>query len=324
MSPLVSVIVPVYNVEEYLHRCIDSLINQSYLNLEIILVDDGSTDRSPSICDEYATKDSRIKVIHKKNGGLSSARNIAIDIMCGEYVVFVDSDDYVSCSMIEKFIDSSLRYKADVVVANYTIVGNYQTKAKAKEIEKDYCATGIDIAKAIIRDEYPKNFAWGKLYKSYLFNNMRFPEGRLYEDVPTIYKVVAKSNFVYCLSESLYFYEMGRPNNITSELTSTKAIKSYKDGMINCVERISFIEQHPEFQDMKPIVKEHICRWALLAMQVAAVVSLKCTVETLEMVKLRLSEAKIKPYTFALKLAFVSPLLYYWFEKFMKCVRRFK
>lgn len=244
--------------------------------------------------------------------------------MCGEYVVFVDSDDYVSCSMIEKFIDSSLRYKADVVVANYTIVGNYQTKAKAKEIEKDYCATGIDIAKAIIRDEYPKNFAWGKLYKSYLFNNMRFPEGRLYEDVPTIYKVVAKSNFVYCLSESLYFYEMGRPNNITSELTSTKAIKSYKDGMINCVERISFFEQHPEFQDMKPIVKEHICRWALLAMQVAAVVSLKCTVETLEMVKLRLSEAKIRPYTFALRLAFVSPLLYYWFEKFMKCVRRFK
>lgn len=322
MGPLVSVIVPVYNVEEYLHRCIDSLINQSYLNLEIILVDDGSTDRSSSICDEYAAKDNRIRVVHKENGGQSSARNVAMDIMCGKYVVFVDSDDYISCNMIEKFIDSSLRHNVDVVVADYTIIGNFPKKTK--EVNKDYCATGIDIAKAIIRDEYPKNFAWGKLYKSYLFDDVRFPEGRIYEDTATIYKVVAKSSLVYCLSDSLYFYEMGRPNNTTSELISIKALRSYKDGMINCVERISFFEQHPEFQDMKPIVKEHICRWALLAMQVAAVVSLKCTVETLEMVKLRLSEAKIKPYTFALRLAFVSPLLYYWFEKFMKCVRRFK
>lgn len=322
MGPLVSVIVPVYNVEEYLHRCIDSLINQSYLNLEIILVDDGSSDRSSSICDEYAAKDNRIRVVHKENGGQSSARNVAMDIMCGKYVVFVDSDDYISCNMIEKFIDSSLRHNVDVVVADYTIIGNFPKKTK--EVNKDYCATGIDIAKAIIRDEYPKNFAWGKLYKSYLFDDVRFPEGRIYEDTATIYKVVAKSSLVYCLSDSLYFYEMGRPNNTTSELISIKALRSYKDGMINCVERISFFEQHPEFQDMKPIVKEHICRWALLAMQVAAVVSLKCTVETLEMVKLRLSEAKIKPYTFALRLAFVSPLLYYWFEKFMKCVRRFK
>lgn len=324
MNPLVSVIVPVYNVEKYLHRCIHSLINQSYLNLEIILVDDGSTDRSPSICDEYEAKDSRIKVIHKKNAGLSSARNVAIDIMCGEYVVFVDSDDYVSCDMIEKFIDSSLKYNVDVVVADYTIVSHYHKKPKVKEIEKDYCATGIDIAKAIIRDEYPKNFAWGKLYKSFLFDDVRFPEGRIYEDTATIYKVVAKSNLVYCLSESVYFYEMGRPNNITSELTSSKAIRSYKDGMMNCVERISFIEQHPDFQDMKPIIKEQICRWALLAMQVAVTVGLKCTTKTLELVKLRFSEAKVEPYTFALKLAFISPLLYYWYEKIMKSVRRFK
>ena len=324
MIPLVSVIVPVYNVEKYLRRCIDSIINQSYSNLEIILVDDGSTDRCPLICDEYAAKDNRIRVIHKKNGGLSSARNAAMDIMCGEYVVFVDSDDYVPYNMIDKFIDSSLRNCVDVVVADYTIVGNYHKKTKVKAIEKDYCATGIDIAKAIIRDEYPKNFAWGKLYKSYLFDDMRFPEGRLYEDVPTIYKVVAKSSFVYCLSESLYFYEMGRPNNITSELTSTKAISSYKDGMINCVERLRFIEQHPDFQDMKPIVKEHICRWALLAMQASVTVSLKCTIETQEIVKLRFSEAKAEPYAFALKLVFISPLLYYWFEKIMKCVRRIR
>lgn len=324
MIPLVSVIVPIYNVEKYLRRCIDSIINQSYSNLEIILVDDGSTDSSPLICDEYAAKDSRIRVIHKENGGQSSARNVAMDIMCGEYVVFVDSDDYVSYNMIEKFIDSSLRYNVDVVVADYTIVGNYHKKTKEQKNEKDYCATGTDIAKAIIRDDYPKNFPWAKLYKSFLFDGVRFPEGRIYEDTATIYKVIAKSNFVYCLSESLYFYEMGRPNNTTSELISIKALRSYKDGMINCVERFSFIEQHPDFQDIKPFVEEDICRWALLGMQVAVSVSFKCTVETLQIVKLRLTESKVEPYAFALKLAFISPLLYYWFEKIMKCVRRFR
>lgn len=119
INTLVSVIVPVYKVEKYLHRCIDSIINQTYKNLEIILVDDGSPDNCGKICDEYAEKDNRIKVIHKSNGGLSSARNAGLDVANGDYVYFVDSDDYIDTKLVEDNLNLAIEHDADMVCFNY-------------------------------------------------------------------------------------------------------------------------------------------------------------------------------------------------------------
>ena len=118
-QPLISVIVPVYNVENYLPRCLDSIINQTYTNLEILLVDDGATDNSGKLCDEYAQKDNRIRVFHKENGGVSSARNMGLDNATGEYIAFVDSDDYIDKCMYEIMLNSSVQNNADIVVCGY-------------------------------------------------------------------------------------------------------------------------------------------------------------------------------------------------------------
>lgn len=324
MEPLVSVIVPVYNVEDLLRKCIESIIAQSYKNMEIVLVDDGSTDKSPDICDEYAAKDIRIKVIHKQNGGQSSARNSGLDMISGEYVVFVDSDDYVSHDMVEKFVVASLSKNAEVVVASYMTVGDNKQTICSPSINNDYLSTGKEVSKAIIKDEYPKNFAWAKMYKSSLFDGVRFPEGRIYEDTAIIYKVVAQSNVVYCMSDVVYFYYIGRPNNTTSELMTSKAIKSYHDGMLNCVERLDYIKCHPVFSDMKPIVETHMNRWALLAMQVSALCNVKNVCDIRNMMKQMMNSANVKPYSFALRLAFISPLCYYYYEIIMRLIRKYK
>ena len=118
-QPLVSIIVPIYKVEPYLRRCLDSIVNQSYTNLEIILVDDGSPDNCPQICDEYASKDNRIKVIHKKNGGLSDARNAGLDICKGEYISFVDSDDWVDEKYIETLLDLAIKENVDIAIGEH-------------------------------------------------------------------------------------------------------------------------------------------------------------------------------------------------------------
>lgn len=114
MNPLISVIVPIYNVEKYLVRCVDSIVNQTYKNLEIILVDDGSPDRCPQMCDDYAEKDSRIKVVHKKNGGLSDARNAGMAVATGEYISFIDSDDWIETSMFELLLNNIFQYDCEI------------------------------------------------------------------------------------------------------------------------------------------------------------------------------------------------------------------
>lgn len=225
-DPLVSIIVPVYKVEKFIHRCIDSILRQTYSNIEIILVDDGSPDLCHQICDKYASIDPRVKVIHKKNGGLSDARNHALDIMKGEYVTFVDSDDYIADNMIELFMKSIFLHKCPLVACGANIIDAKQNIYDTRSINKSQLFTGIEITKQIIKDKFPHNFAWGKLYKSTLFNDIRFPEDRYYEDIGTIYKLTAKCKNIYCLSDNLYFYFRGRDGNIISELSTNKALKA--------------------------------------------------------------------------------------------------
>ena len=207
MEDLISVIVPVYNVEKYLNRCIDSIINQTYKNLEIILVDDGSPDNCGKICDEYAKKDSRIKVIHKENGGLSDARNVGINIARGTYVGFVDSDDWIEEEMYEILYNNILKYNADLSTCNFI--------RTAKNVKKSY--NKGNIIKIYTRGEYLKKFfkigtqecvyyAWNKLYRRELLSKEQYPVGLTSEDVEGTFKYLLKCEKVVTTKKICYNY----------------------------------------------------------------------------------------------------------------------
>lgn len=198
-----SVIVPVYNVEAYIEQCLDSLVKQTYKNIEIILVDDGSTDRSGDICDKYAALYEFISVYHKKNGGLSSARNYGIEKALGEYLSFIDSDDWIKESMFEMLVKGAIESEADVVICN-CIRYFTQENQKVREI-KEKNTTIYKGQKAVIR-LYTDFSAWNKIYKKILFQSIRYPEGKLYEDARTTYRIADKVNRLMVIPEPLYFY----------------------------------------------------------------------------------------------------------------------
>lgn len=213
MNDLISVIVPVYNVEKYLARCVDSIIAQTYSNLEIILVDDGATDRSGLICDEYAQKDSRIRVIHKENGGLSDARNAGLDVANGELIGFIDSDDYIAPDMYEVLYQNLKSRNADIATCGVF-------NCFPNRIIPDQNETGILVLNSYeaIRNALESSnlplYAWNKLYKKYLFSNVRFPVGKIYEDAFVMIRLLDLTNTVVVTMEPKYYY-MRRPESIT-------------------------------------------------------------------------------------------------------------
>lgn len=222
-TPLVSIIVPIYKVESYLRKCLNSIINQTYSYLEIILVDDGSPDKCPQICDEYAAKDKRIAVIHKKNGGLSDARNVGLDICKGEYISFIDSDDWIAPQYIERLLYNVQNKKVDIAIGQFQKVF---LNNENKKNENDNPADSIEVLdnkEAVKRlfsnDEIYFVIACGKLYKKTLFNTIRYPVGKIHEDEYTTYKILYKSSSVAYLHEKLYFY-LQRPQSIMSNVTS--------------------------------------------------------------------------------------------------------
>lgn len=210
MEALISVIVPIYKVEKYLKRCVDSIINQTYKNLEIILVDDGSPDGCGSICDEYAEKDSRVRVIHKENGGLSDARNAGLDIAAGEYIGFVDSDDYIAPEMYEVMLGRLTETGADTAVCNCLCTGDmddYREQFNRSEAMKD-CVLNRDAALEKLTEKYGWVYvtAWNKLYKKRIFDNIRFPKGKIHEDEFIIHRVIGESGKIACINQRLYYY----------------------------------------------------------------------------------------------------------------------
>lgn len=236
MEELVSIIVPIYKVEKYIHKCIDSIINQTYKKIEIILIDDGSPDNCGKICDDYAKKDSRITVLHKENGGLSDARNAGINIAKGEYLTFIDSDDYVSEDYVKFLVDLIKEYDADMSVCKHTIMCN------KKEIDKGTKKMYLEGPKKILEMSlYSDDFdisSWAKLYKKELFNDIRFPKGRLFEDSATTYKLVDLCNKIAFKSESKYFYVI-REDSITN-----KAFDARKFDLIRSTEEmVNYIEK---------------------------------------------------------------------------------
>lgn len=213
-KPLISIIVPVYKVEQYIRKCVDSIRNQTYTNLEIILVDDGSPDGSGKICDEYAEKDARVKVVHKKNGGLSSARNAGLEISKGEYIGFVDSDDYIKSTMYEQLFHLLKSEKTKLAVCAMIYVF---------ENGKQYCKPRLgknctyDFQHAIIEMNMHRYFDMGacsKLYHRSLFENLRFPVGKQSEDFYIMYILFDRAKRISYLDIPCYYY-FQRENSIT-------------------------------------------------------------------------------------------------------------
>lgn len=225
-TPLISVIVPCYNVEQYLPKCVDTILSQTYSNLEIWLIDDGSPDNSGKICDECAQKDNRIKVIHKKNGGLSDARNVAIDMATGEYITFVDSDDYVSADYIETLYSLCQKYQCKVSVALFQ---TFQEGARPEENGKEYyedCQSSTDAIEQMFYQEKFDTSAWAKLYHRSLFDTgVRYPKGLLYEDLPTTYLLMAAAEKVAFCNRKIYYYLL-RPNSIEGSKFSPQKMDS--------------------------------------------------------------------------------------------------
>lgn len=198
MKPLISVIVPVYNVKKYVEKCLDSILRQKYKNLDIVVVDDGSTDGSGEICDKYATKDKRVRVFRKKNGGLSDARNFGLRKAKGDIVAFVDSDDFVNEDFVGAMLGSMKKNNADVVVCGYNDIVPNEENMSGEEAA----------VKLLTHHENVDTVTWNKMYKKSLFlgNEIWFPVGKKHEDTLTTYKLLAKAKNVSYINKSLYYY----------------------------------------------------------------------------------------------------------------------
>ena len=213
MTPTISVIVPVYNVEDYLEKCVNSILNQTYSNFELILIDDGSKDESGRLCDILATRDNRIVTVHKKNGGLSSARNAGLKVCKGDYITFVDSDDMIAPNALELMLKHAEEHNAEVVVSEkITPFNDNNLLPKEAAVANHKIYDGISATKEILCKN-TRWEAWGHLFKSSLWNNTRFPEGLLYEDLATTPFVFSRANKVCIIDTSIYYYFL-RPGSI--------------------------------------------------------------------------------------------------------------
>lgn len=260
MKPLISVIIPIYQVEPYLRRAVDSVLNQTYRNLEIILVDDGSPDRCPLICDEYEKKEARVRVVHKSNGGLSDARNAGLDVAGGDYIAFLDSDDYFAPGFIEILYDAMIKYNAQVAQCRYMVTdrrpykGEMAFKEDFEEHEK-LCKAGRAEEIVYNSDELLHNqydaicedatyfiVAWNKLYDARLWKDVRFPKGFIHEDEATTYKVFNKAKRGVYIKAPLYAY-FTQPKSITRDKFSVKRL----DWVTALTDRILYFEKNGEF-----------------------------------------------------------------------------
>ena len=228
MSRLVSIIVPVYKVEQYLKRCMDSVLNQTYKNIEVILVNDGSPDNCPALCDEYAKIDSRVRVIHKENGGLSSARNVALDSVKGDYIFFVDSDDWLALDTLE-VLNEYLEKDYDMISFQRTYLTEEKVVEKGEKNPKDMDVSQYIDASFLGRYDF---FVTTKIFKAEVFNNIRFLEGRNYEDLEIMHRLFLNMKKVVGLDYFLYYYWKGNEGAITNTIT----MKNIKDHYLSANE----------------------------------------------------------------------------------------
>ena len=229
MKTQLSVIVPVYNTERFLRRCIESILNQNVEKCELILINDGSTDSSGKICDEYAKQDKRIKVIHKQNGGLSDARNVAIDVATGEFITFIDSDDYVTDDYIMTLYSLIEKYECKVSIALYNTFVEGSKPKVVNRVYREDCQTNIKAIEEMFYQEKYDTASWAKLYHSSLFaTGIRYPKGIVYEDLATTYLLIFQSDKVAFCNRRIYNYLLRRDSIEGSSFSSKKMDSALK------------------------------------------------------------------------------------------------
>lgn len=224
-QPLISVVIPVYNVQNYVRKCIESVIRQTYTRLEILVVDDGSTDDSGRICDEMAAAETRIQVFHTPNGGLSAARNVGIDHATGEYIAFVDSDDWIEPDMYDFLYRQIVNYDADISVCSHYIDKGGKIRCK-RQVNYPILCNRDEAMEMLMTDKILHNYAWDKLYRRSLFDGLHYPVGILYEDIAFTYKVMYRTQRVLVYALPKYHYTV-RPGSIVSARYTVNRNYSY-------------------------------------------------------------------------------------------------
>lgn len=245
----VSIVVPVYNVEKYLRKCVESIINQTFSDLEIILVDDGAEDMSGKMCDDFGDKDSRIRVLHKKNGGLSDARNAGLQVATSEYVLFIDSDDYIAPNMVERLYELHMKYNVDMSTCGVYNVYSSGEKAQYGEIEEFVCGNVEAYAHILVGKKIPGTIC-NKLMKREKIKDLRFPVGKLYEDAFFTIFLMQNIEKVAVTTEPLYYY-FHRVGSITTTPFKKKdmdVVEAYQQTMDLVKEKYPKIIREAEFR----------------------------------------------------------------------------
>ena len=237
-APMISVIVPVFKVEHYLDRCVESIVNQTYKNLEIILVDDGSPDNCPAMCDAWAMKDPRVRVIHKGNGGLSDARNAGLMVAEGELIGFVDSDDWIDPGMYQCLYDDIIRTGSDIATCGVQLVWENDIPSKMLTSSSNRVLNTTEAMQAIIQETYLKQPVWYKLYRRDTIRDVLFPVGKCHEDVFWSYQVIGNAKRVSVNNLSYYFYWQ-RSGSIMGENFSLRRLDALEAKM----DRQKYIEK---------------------------------------------------------------------------------
>ena len=252
-QPLISIIVPVYKVEKYLKRCVDSILTQTYQNIEVILVDDGSPDNCGAICDKYKETDNRVFVIHKKNGGLSDARNVAIPLAKGEYISFIDSDDWISPYYVEHLYEAVAKCDADMGISWFENVfeGKILQSKPEKPLSNYESLTAEECLKKLLYQNGVEVCAWGKLYNTAIIQDLRYPVGKLYEDIPVTYEAVKRSKKISVIGNVDYYY-FQRTDSIQNVAFNDRKM----DGVEHCRNMMRDVEV--DFPELKSAA---VCRY---------------------------------------------------------------
>ena len=236
---LISVIVPVYNVEQYLDRCVESIVNQTYSNIEIIIVDDGSTDGSPAKCDAWAERDPRIKVIHKENGGGAQARNVGLDVASGEYITFVDSDDAMHSQMYRRLLSAVEISGADIAECGFVTEENDLPESVSGDVEIIGEYNAVQALEQNIDDKILRQLIWNKIYAKDVLHDVRFVEGRVIDDEFFTYRALGNAKKCVVIPDKLYYYRQ----HDNSVMHKTYSLKRLDDIDAKCA-RQQYLEDH--------------------------------------------------------------------------------
>lgn len=317
-NQLISIIVPIYNVEKYLKQCIESIISQTYRNIEIILVDDGSPDNCGKICDEYSQKDKRIIVLHKENGGLSDARNKGIDIAKGDYLTFVDSDDFVNIDYIEKLYNSIKFNNTKLAQCGISKVDENNEIIEKLNYEKNQIKTSHEILNELYGKRLIENVVvWNKMYAKELFENIRFPVGKIHEDEFTTYKIFYSVDKISLLSDCLYNYRQ------TNESIIGKKFNKKRLNLLEALEeRMDFFKNRNEIDLYEKTLKFYIEQLRLYYIKVKKYVEnskeiqqdikRKYKIEYKKFVKIKSKKTK---EILKAKIFYINSNLYYYIKK---------